>query len=48
MGIAENKQIVQSFYDAANRGDTEGFLSQLAELCCFIVGTIGGGQNAYS
>lgn len=31
MDIAENKRIVQAFYDAANRGDTEGFLGQLAE-----------------
>jgi uncharacterized protein len=31
MGIAENKRIVQAFYDAANHGDTEGFLGQLAE-----------------
>ena len=31
MSIAENKRIVQSFYDAANRGDTEGFLGRLAD-----------------
>ncbi len=31
MGVAENKRIVQAFYDAANRGDTEGFLGQLAD-----------------
>jgi uncharacterized protein len=31
MGIVENKAIVQAFYDAANRGDTEGFLCQLAD-----------------
>jgi ketosteroid isomerase-like protein len=31
MSIAENKRIVQAFYDAANRGDTEGFLGQLAD-----------------
>lgn len=31
MGVAENKRIVQAFYDAGNRGDTEGFLGQLAE-----------------
>ncbi len=26
MSMADNKRIVQAFYDAANRGDTEGFL----------------------
>ena len=31
MSIAENKRIVQAFYDAANRGDTEGFLGKLAD-----------------
>jgi ketosteroid isomerase-like protein len=31
MGVTDNKRIVQAFYDAANRGDTEGFLSQLAD-----------------
>ena len=31
MDVAENKRIVQAFYDAANRGDTEGFLGRLAE-----------------
>lgn len=31
MGVAVNKRIVQAFYDAANRGDTEGFLGQLAD-----------------
>jgi ketosteroid isomerase-like protein len=31
LSIAENKRIVYSFYDAANRGDTEGFLAQLAD-----------------
>ncbi len=31
MSIAENKRIVRTFYDAANRGDTEGFLGQLAD-----------------
>lgn len=31
MSIAENKRIVQSFYDAANRGDTEGFMGLLAD-----------------
>lgn len=31
MSVAENKQIVQDFYDAANRGDTAGFLSYLAD-----------------
>jgi len=30
MGLAENKQIAQAFYDAANRGDMEGCLGQLA------------------
>jgi hypothetical protein len=24
MSVAENKQIIQAFYDAANRGDTAG------------------------
>lgn len=31
MSVAENKRIVQAFYDAANRGDTEGFMGQLAD-----------------
>lgn len=31
MSITENKRVVQTFYDAANRGDTEGFMSQLAD-----------------
>lgn len=29
MNTTENKRIVQSFYDAANRGDTEGFMGKL-------------------
>lgn len=31
MSIAENKQIIQAFYDAANRGDTMGFMRYLAD-----------------
>ncbi len=31
MSVDENKRIVQAFYDAANRGDTQGFLGQLAD-----------------
>lgn len=31
MSVDENKRIVQNFYDAANRGDTQGFLGQLAD-----------------
>jgi uncharacterized protein len=31
MSIAENRRIVQAFYDAGNRGDTEGFLGLLAK-----------------
>ena len=31
MGIAENKQIVQAFYEASNRGDMEGCLALLAD-----------------
>lgn len=31
MSISENKQVVQDFYEAANRGDTQGFMNQLAD-----------------
>lgn len=31
MSVADNKRIVQAFHDAANRGDTGGFLGQMAE-----------------
>jgi ketosteroid isomerase-like protein len=31
MGLAENKQIAQAFYDSANRGDMEACLGQLAD-----------------
>lgn len=31
MNIVENKRIIRAFYDAANRGDTQGFMDQLAE-----------------
>lgn len=31
MGLPENKQLVQSFYDAGNRGDLDGCLGYLAE-----------------
>lgn len=31
MSVGENKRIVQAFYDAANRGDTQGFMGQLAD-----------------
>lgn len=29
MGLAENKQIIQAFYDAGNRGDLEGCVALL-------------------
>ena len=31
MGVAENKQVVQTFYDTAGRGDMKGCFDQLAE-----------------
>lgn len=31
MSIAENKEIIQAFYDAGNRGDTKGLLDRLAD-----------------
>lgn len=31
MGLAENKQLVQAFYDSANRGDMDKCLSYLAD-----------------
>lgn len=31
MGIAENKQIVQAFYDAGNRGDMDACLALLSD-----------------
>jgi ketosteroid isomerase-like protein len=31
MSVADNKRIVQAFYDAANRGETENFMSYLAD-----------------
>jgi ketosteroid isomerase-like protein len=31
MGVAENKRIARAFYDAANRGDMEACLGQLAD-----------------
>ena len=31
VGTAENKQIVRAFYDAANRGDTAGFMNRIAD-----------------
>lgn len=31
MSVTENKQIVNDFYAAANRGDTQGFMDKLAE-----------------
>lgn len=31
MGIAENKQVVRSFFDAGNRGDVEAGLALLAD-----------------
>jgi uncharacterized protein len=31
MGIAENKRVVQEFYEAANRGDTQAVMSKLAD-----------------
>jgi ketosteroid isomerase-like protein len=31
MGIAENKQVIQAFYEASNRGDMEGCLALFAD-----------------
>lgn len=31
MGLAENKRLIQAFFDAGNRGDMKGCLGQLAE-----------------
>lgn len=31
LGITENKQVVQAFYDAADRGDMESCIGQLAD-----------------
>jgi ketosteroid isomerase-like protein len=31
MGIAENKRIIQAFYEASNRGDMEGCLALFAD-----------------
>lgn len=31
MGLAENKQVVQTFYDTAGRGDMKGCFDQLAD-----------------